>query len=807
MINRDYFDFYLILELKGFKIFEDNIIEKMESAIIQLKTAIAAEINYELEELLGHQLERAIGDLLRLGNGGSKRFKIKKATTYNGITIFSDSKDYFSILKFDFSKYFTSGFNIKKNYMLYFNKFLENLMKEDISIRYIFNLNFKSAFIGEMYDFKDIQRLSNKFEIDQNIDTKNDWLRKISYKPELYLDNIKLFGGIIIFSDDLSKIKRDINRTIGIINSIWKIPLTSVKNEKRSKAILYRFDFYEFFLDFHSSRDLCVFNQFPTILSRNQEKKFELKVDIPPESVCNQGKLNIGKIIENNQPTRDFFLKLEDLKKHVFINGSTGTGKSSFIQNLLFEINSKFSGIPFLLIELKGEYTWFKEFFPNIEILEPGINFGINIFDPGESNPRIHSERLYEILKSSLNFSSFKEFSPQMEKILVDLIYQTCTDPDPNSRDFNAFFQNAKNYILDNKDKIPFLESSWIAIENRLRRISTGPLRCLFDESINKYCIIELFKKQVIINLNSIIKLGGSKEDIYFFANMIFKYLWDYNLSKGPKRAIEHITIIEDVQYISKKIDKKNAFISTYFEDIALIQRGTGEVLISISTRPDISQDVLSNCGLVVCFQTKIREDIKKLLSLLHLDDDKRELLEILPEHVALIKVNSYPYPFLLRSKLLFKNKIVNDLKLEEPEIKSPGYSLKNNDRGRFKFKISNVFKIQGQKKKKKKFLKPIKFNELILSGNKKSIEIKRRFIEKLAQYYMVQEKVWNHFDLWTRERIIKENQKINKIKNELLVLIRNHEEINFIFKNANKIKPRILNLIKFKKEVGDLMA
>nr|MDO8117587.1 DUF87 domain-containing protein [Candidatus Sigynarchaeota archaeon] len=341
------------------------------------------------------------------------------------------------------------------------------------------------------------------------------------------------------------------------------------------------------FVHYTNSTILFEFIHLPFISSLKQEQVVPLDIPAPPESLCNRGQLNIGKVIVNGKPLVDCFLSLEDLKRHVFINGTTGSGKSTFVRNLLKGISRFHESLPFLLIEIKGEYRWLQAIDPRITVLEPGINFKFNLFEP-VGDPVIHAERLYNAIKTSY-ITDASEFSPQMEKILVELIKNTSKEPDPSKRNFKTFYELAREYVRVNRDKIPYLESSWVAVENRIRRLVQGPLSILF-ESTSRARIDEVLTRKVILSLNSIIKLGGSKEDLYFFSNLLFKTLWDFNLSTGSSTSVRHITIVDDAQYHVP--DAGNQSFHSYFEDVALLLRGTGEVLIAISTRPTISDEI-----------------------------------------------------------------------------------------------------------------------------------------------------------------------------------------------------------------------
>ena len=77
---------------------------------------------------------------------------------------------------------------------------------------------------------------------------------------------------------------------------------------------------------------------------------------------------------------------------------------------------------------------------------------------------------------------------------------------------------------------------------------------------------------------------------------MVLKYLWDKNLTYGALnfKGIKHLTIVEDAQYFAPKDLSHQTKLTIYLGDIALLQRGAGECLISIATRPQVSEEILA---------------------------------------------------------------------------------------------------------------------------------------------------------------------------------------------------------------------
>jgi len=389
---------------------------------------------------------------------------------------------------------------------------------------------------------------------------------------------------------------------------------------------------------------LLCFSTVLFIYSLNNSDDDVVELDNPSIFKSRKGTIKIGRVMKRDHKKHKFFLSLKDLEKHMFICGATGTGKTTFLQYLLMNF-TKHHEIPFMLVEFKGEYHFLQRKIENLLIIRPGENFSINIFNPGNISPEVHAERVFDILKSGKFLDENAEFSPQMEKVLVEILTKVCGNKQFQS--WKGFYDYCKGYAKNKKDEIPMLSQTLISITNRIRRFSLGSLKALFDTD-HKIKIENIFERNILIDLSSIIRLGGEKEDALFFLNMLLKYLWDKNLTRGAFnfKGIKHVTIIEDTQYFAPKdLTRKNK-LTTYLEDIALLQRGTGECLISLATHPEISQEILANCGVLVCFKTHMEKEF--LCKLLNLDTEHEDYLSILEEGQCLIRVNSIKRPFLL---------------------------------------------------------------------------------------------------------------------------------------------------------------
>ncbi|MHA1601586.1 MAG: helicase HerA domain-containing protein, partial [Promethearchaeota archaeon] len=287
------------------------------------------------------------------------------------------------------------------------------------------------------------------------------------------------------------------------------------------------------------------------------------------------GILDLGTIFHNKKVFHSYKLKIADLQRHMLVYGQTGTGKTNFIQKLLIELNKKYPSIPFIIFEFKGEYNKLQNKIPNLKIIKPGINFSFNLFESDIFDPQIYVEILFDGLKSCQIIENNADFSPQMEKVLIDVLRKVCTSK--KQRSWKFFFDTLQNYIKTFEKSIPLIKQTGISIRNRLRRYYEGSLSRLFNSSKDASKISELLSHNCIINLGEILKIGGNKEDVIFFANLVLKWIWESNIKKTPTDQLRHLTIFEDSSYIASQKILENSKLSSYLEDIALLLRGKGE--------------------------------------------------------------------------------------------------------------------------------------------------------------------------------------------------------------------------------------
>lgn len=125
---------------------------------------------------------------------------------------------------------------------------------------------------------------------------------------------------------------------------------------------------------------------------------------------CSDG-LYIGDVVRRNRKVDRYYVSREDLNRHIFVPGMTGSGKTNTIKCLLYELWK--SDIPWLVVEpAKAEYyEMYKMGIENLNIISiegNEVGLKINPFQPVNSKIPLqeHIDSLYAALMASFNWTS-----------------------------------------------------------------------------------------------------------------------------------------------------------------------------------------------------------------------------------------------------------------------------------------------------------------------------------------------------------------------------------------------------------------
>lgn len=250
-------------------------------------------------------------------------------------------------------------------------------------------------------------------------------------------------------------------------------------------------------------------------------------------------------------------LDIEELSKHTFVTGTTGSGKSNTIYLLLDQI--KKLGCKFMVIEpAKGEY---KSVFGGLDdVYVYGTNpkltplLRINPFEFPESIHVLeHIDRLIEIFNACWPMYAAM---PAVLKKSIEMAYEKCGWDMINSDNLLGAYPtigNVKDSLAHYMDESQFdgeVRGNYRgALETRLDSLQTGVFEYIF--SSDSLSDKELFNENVIIDLSRL----GSLETKSLIMGMLVLKLNEFRMSEGLGMNLDlrHVTVLEEAHNLLKR--------------------------------------------------------------------------------------------------------------------------------------------------------------------------------------------------------------------------------------------------------------
>lgn len=322
---------------------------------------------------------------------------------------------------------------------------------------------------------------------------------------------------------------------------------------------------------------------------------------VPPRELVNN-ELQVGWTVYGGHLLNRVGLKKEWLREHVAVLGSTGTGKTSLVKRLMAELTIK-TDVPWWIFDLKGsEYSDLANLGKQeVMILRPGLDpsFVIDLLDPEADTRERQAHATFVILRELLReMGTSTELSPAMEKLLRDAILETAkTSHYGNS--VHALI--GKISELADKDRTGIMTRD--ALLNRLETLSREPLGAILAGGAHSMKMSSLLSKRVIFDLRHVARTGGMDAARLLY-NLVAKRIFEAAMRRGITAGLSHVVVLEEANnLVPESYTRQSAADVTTGESMVMLQRATGQGVIVVSTRPNISSNILANTATKIAFR------------------------------------------------------------------------------------------------------------------------------------------------------------------------------------------------------------
>lgn len=370
-------------------------------------------------------------------------------------------------------------------------------------------------------------------------------------------------------------------------------------------------------------------------------------------------KIKVGSIYHLGSISKELKvdLNVELLTSHVFVTGSTGSGKSTTIYSVMHDL-WKMHSIPFLVIEpAKGEYK--NVFGGEADVQVLGTNHDltpllqVNPFSfPVGIHITEHIDRFIEILNAvwPMYAAMPAVLKSGVEKAYEKMGWNLISSDNPYGRVFPDFHDLLKVLpeIISESSYSEEMKGNYTgALVTRIHSLTNGYFRSIFRK--------EELEDEVLFDAPCIVDLSrvGSSETKSLLMGILFMKLqeWRMTRSEGGNSKLKHITIMEEAHNLMRRTspDQSSEGANLQGKAVEMISnaiaemRTFGEGFIIADQAPGLlDQSVIRNTNTKIILRLPDWEDRELVGKAANLKDEQIEELARLQTGCAAVYQNNW---------------------------------------------------------------------------------------------------------------------------------------------------------------------
>ena len=513
----------------------------------------------------------------------------------------------------------------------------------------------------------------------------------------------------------------------------------------------------------------------------------------------NTDNIKIGKVFNMGKTTEKIIkLNKESLAMHTFITGSTGSGKSNAIYEMLDQLD--IVGIKFMIIEpAKGEYKNVFGNKNNVTVLGTNPNYSellrINPFKfPKSIHVLEHVDRLIEI------FNVCWPMYAAMPAVLKDAVLSAYEDcgwdlAESVNRISDELFPTFADLerelwtVIENSAYSDELKGNYIgSLVTRIKSLTNGLNGQIFvsDEIDNKL----LFDENVIIDLSRI----GSLETKSLIMGILVMRLNEYRMSEATEMnsKLKHVTVLEEAHNILKRVstERNSESSNVSGKSVEMLSnaiaemRTYGEGFIIADQSPNaVDVSAIRNTNTKIIMRLPDEVDRRLAGKAAALKDEQLDEISKLPKGVAVVYQNDWIEPVLCKINK-FEGKEERYNYIREHEEKIDEYKLKK-----------ELLKLLLKTKVNREISADIEYIEKTLTKSKLSTMQKIEILELLDEYRKT-----NRLRIWETSNF----EKLSKIVTNLIIDKSNLKKLIITRNNFEDLNKELVNLIERNIKIED---
>ncbi len=369
------------------------------------------------------------------------------------------------------------------------------------------------------------------------------------------------------------------------------------------------------------------------------------------QDVFRVGDIALGHIYRGgkSKPERMVFLNVEDLRRHTFVLGMTGSGKSSTKNRII--IDAWKNGIPSLIIEpVKSDARALLASISDLRIFtigrEPVAPFRMNPFSVENGVPvQAHIDQLYFSFLAA--WPLYGILANHLRKVIVRTYSKKGWNPLTDSRgeqiSLQDFRDEAERYTNELKYGSELSQDFKGAILTRVEDLCDPSRAAIFNTSCN-LPIAELLQVPTILELRHI----KDPEFKALILNLIINRVSQYFELLGPATHLRSLLLIDEAHRFLRELppalDVSEMAVSKrqvldQFEDLTAESRSYGLGLVILDQAPSqLSRGVLKNCHTKIVHRLESPDDSHLAALLTGCNNEQQAHMTLMKEGEAIIR-------------------------------------------------------------------------------------------------------------------------------------------------------------------------
>lgn len=334
----------------------------------------------------------------------------------------------------------------------------------------------------------------------------------------------------------------------------------------------------------------------------------KLVLDAPPAALIGEGEFTIGMVSYPSISPYPFRVKRNELLRHLFILGPTGTGKSTLLLNVLLQIQA--AGAPFMVFDFKRNYRC---------LLRATGSAGLVVFTVGRNSaplalnalappPGVEFEEWAAALSDIISTSYL--LMQGARNVLKEALLLAHEEHGAAATlaHAHALLATELDATKSGSRRYGWLESSTRSLEE-LSKGSFG--RAL--NATNHTPVHELLTRSVIFEMHGF----GDDQKRFFCLFFLQAVLLLRKNSSAPREELQHLLVFDEAHNIFPRERPGEVSIPAR---LAREVREFGEGIIAATQQADVSESLIANSGFKFILRCDYPKDVTFASQLLQIE-------------------------------------------------------------------------------------------------------------------------------------------------------------------------------------------